>query len=172
MWRYFVPLGLIVLLAGFLLRGLYLNPTLIESPLVGQPIPEFSLPSLINRDERVESSDLTGRYSLLNVWAEWCAECYREHAFLMELADSGVPIYGYNYDDERDAALEFLETMGNSYVAIAEDSDGMAAIDWGIYGAPETFLIAQDGTILQKYISVMTPEVWATRFAPLIESTR
>jgi cytochrome c biogenesis protein CcmG/thiol:disulfide interchange protein DsbE len=90
----------------------------------------------------------------------------------MELADSGVPIYGYNYDDERDAALEFLETMGNPYVAIAEDSDGMAAIDWGIYGAPETFLIAPDGTILQKYISVMTPEVWATRFAPLIESTR
>lgn len=169
MWRYFIPVFVFVFLGGMLFRGLYLSPGNIESPLIGLPVPEFSLPSLTNPSQRVENSDLTGGYSLLNVWGEWCTECYREHPFLMELADAGIPIFGYNYRDERDAALMFLGTMGNPYVAVAEDSEGRVAIDWGIYGAPETFLIGPDGTILHKRVGAITPEIWAKEFVPLTD---
>lgn len=172
MWRYFVPVLASVLIGVFLFRGLFLSPSQIESPLVGQPVPAFSLPNLMNPTERIEHTDLIGRYTVLNVWAEWCNECYYEHPFLMQLAAEGVPIYGLNYKDERDAALEFLEQRGNPFVAIAEDSVGVVAIDWGIYGAPETFLIGPDGTILQKHISALTPDVWAEKFLPLLDSRR
>jgi cytochrome c biogenesis protein CcmG, thiol:disulfide interchange protein DsbE len=169
MWRYFIPVGVFAVLAAFFYRGLHLNPSAIESPLIGKPVPEFSLPSLTDPDATVGSNDLQGQVSLLNVWGTWCVECRREHGFLVELARSGIPIYGLNLKDDRASALDWLDRLGDPYVDSAFDEDGKVAIDWGVYGAPETFLIDRDGTILHKHISVLTPAIWQQRFLPIIE---
>lgn len=169
MWRYAVPIVLFVVLAGFFYRGLNLNPRYVPSPMVGKPAPEFSLPSLDDPADSVGTEDMLGQVYLMNVWGTWCVECRYEHSFLLELSETGgVPIYGYNLKDDRDSALRWLETLGNPYVETAADEDGHVAIDWGIYGAPETFLVDRDGTILQKHISPMTPTVWQRDFLPII----
>lgn len=170
MWRYAIPVVMLAVLGGFFLRGLNLNPRIIESALIGKPAPEFSLPSLLEPAEIIESADLAGRYSLLNVWATWCVECRREHGFLLELEASGIPIYGLNWKDERAAALEWLEVLGDPYIASAVDISGDVGIDYGVYGAPETFLIGPDGTILEKYLGPLSRTTWEALFVPLIEA--
>jgi cytochrome c biogenesis protein CcmG/thiol:disulfide interchange protein DsbE len=156
----------------FFYRGLYLNPGYIESPLIGRQAPEFSLPDLENPVASVGTNDLAGQVSLLNVWATWCIECRHEHDFLLQLARSGMPIYGLNWKDDQAAAIEWLETLGDPYIASATDQIGDVAIDYGVYGAPETFLIGPDLTILQKHLGPLTPAVWEAKFAPVIESIR
>jgi len=169
MWRYAIPVVVVVVLGVFLYRGLYLNPGYIPSPLVGQPAPEFSLPGLENPAQQVGSHDFAGKVALLNVWATWCIGCRQEHAFLLELSRTGgIPIYGLNWKDDRGAALKWLETLGDPYVATAFDPLGDVAIDWGVYGAPETFLIGRDGTVLHKHIAPLTPEIWQRDFLPKI----
>ncbi|HUF72921.1 MAG TPA: DsbE family thiol:disulfide interchange protein [Gammaproteobacteria bacterium] len=170
MWRYAIPVVLLLVLGAFFYRGLYLNPTFVESPLIGKPAPEFTLPDLENPEGTVGTEDIAGRYALLNVWATWCVECRHEHDFLLSLAESGMPIYGLNWKDERDKALEWLEVLGDPYVASAVDEIGDVAIDYGVYGAPETFLIGPDLTILAKHIGPLSTAIWEARFAPLIES--
>ena len=172
MWRYFVPVLLLLVMGGFFARGLNLSPGYIESPLIGKAAPGFSLPDLENPQSQVASADLAGRYTLLNVWATWCVECRHEHDFLLSLARSGVPIYGLNWKDERVAALEWLEVLGNPYVASAADEIGNVAIDYGVYGAPETFLLAPDLTVLHKHLGPLTPYYWETDFMPVIEAHR
>lgn len=169
-WRYAIPAALLAVLAALFLRGLQLQPGYEESPLVCQPAPEFSLPDLADPAERVGSPDLSGRMALLNVWATWCIGCRQEHAYLLELARSGVPIYGINWNDDREAALEWLDTLGNPYVASAFDDVGSVAIDYGVYAAPETFLISPDLTILDKHFGPFTPEVWAEWSTPAMGS--
>jgi cytochrome c biogenesis protein CcmG/thiol:disulfide interchange protein DsbE len=172
MWRYAVPVVALLVLGVFFYRGLYLNPGYIESPLIGKQAPEFSLPDLENPAASVGTADLSGKVSLLNVWATWCVECRHEHDFLLRLAASGMPIYGLNWKDDRAAALQWLETLGDPYVASATDEIGDVAIDYGVYGAPETFLIGPDLTILQKHLGPLTPAIWDAKFAPMIESAR
>ena len=172
MWRYTIPVVLFGVLAVFFYRGLYLNPGQVDSPLIGKCAPAFSLPDLENPAATVGTADLEGRTTLLNVWATWCVECRHEHQFLLDLAASGVPIYGLNWKDERDAALRWLETLGDPYVASAEDPIGDVAIDYGVYGAPETFLIGPDLTVLQKHLGPMTPAIWESKFEPFLESGR
>jgi len=170
MWRYGIPVVIFIVLALFFARGLRLNPGYIPSPFIGKPAPEFSLPSLLDPARSVGSEALQGQLSLFNVWATWCVGCRQEHSFLIELAESsGLPIYGLNWKDDRSAALRWLETLGNPYVDSAFDAEGLVAIDWGVYGAPETFLIDRDGTVLYKHIAPLTPEVWRTQFLPIIE---
>ena len=169
MWRYAIPVIVVAVLGVFLYRGLYLNPGYIPSPLVGKPAPEFTLPDLESPGRQVGSADFAGKVALLNVWATWCIGCRQEHAFLLELArTSGVPIYGLNWKDDRNAALKWLATLGDPYVATAYDPLGDVAIDWGVYGAPETFLIGRDGTVLHKHIAPLTPEIWERDFLPKI----
>ncbi|MFO7287321.1 MAG: DsbE family thiol:disulfide interchange protein [Gammaproteobacteria bacterium] len=169
MWRYAMPIVLFAVLGVFLYRGLYLNPGSLESPLVGRPAPEFSLPSLEDPLREVGSDDFAGQVALLNVWATWCVGCRQEHPYLLELArTSGIPIYGLNWKDDRAAALEWLARLGDPYVASAFDSEGDVAIDWGVYGAPETFLIGRDGTVLHKHIGPLMPEIWRRDFLPKI----
>lgn len=169
MWRYTVPIVAFLVIAVFLYRGLNLNPRYIPSPLVGKPAPEFSLPSLADPTIEVGTADMAGKLSMMNVWGTWCVECRYEHAFLLELSrTTGIPIYGFNLKDERDAALDWLATLGNPYVTTGADEEGRVAIDWGIYGAPETFLIDRDGTILHKHISPLTAEVWERDFMPIV----
>jgi cytochrome c biogenesis protein CcmG/thiol:disulfide interchange protein DsbE len=169
MWRYALPIAAFLIVAGFLYRGLSLNPRYIPSPMVGQPAPEFSLPSLRDPSTEIGTADMRGQLSLLNVWGTWCVECRYEHAFLLELSrTSGIPIYGFNLKDDRESALEWLATLGDPYVESAADVEGYVAVDWGIYGAPETFLIDRDGTILHKHISPLTPDTWARDFLPIV----
>ena len=169
MWRYAVPITVFAVLAAFFYRGLNLNPSFIPSPMVGKPAPEFSLPSLSDPGVQIGTADMAGKLSLMNVWGTWCVECRYEHDFLLEVAEtSGIPIYGFNLKDDRASAINWLATLGDPYVESATDVEGYVAIDWGIYGAPETFLIDRDGTILHKHISPLTATIWERDFMPII----
>jgi cytochrome c biogenesis protein CcmG/thiol:disulfide interchange protein DsbE len=170
MWRYAIPLVLLAAIAFFFYRGLSLDPRDVPSALIGKQMPEFSLPSLADPDTPIGSRDMAGKVVLLNVWGTWCIECRHEHGFLLELARSGVPIYGLNLRDERPAALSWLATLGNPYVGSGFDERGVTAVDWGVTAAPETFLIGRDGRVLFKHISPMTAQVWRQDFVPLIRT--
>jgi cytochrome c biogenesis protein CcmG/thiol:disulfide interchange protein DsbE len=172
MWKYLIPAFVLAILGVFFYQGLYLNPGQIESPLIGKSAPAFSLPDLKQPSEQVTNESFADQYSLLNVWATWCVECRHEHGYLMELADNGMPIYSINWKDERAAALEWLAVLGDPYVETGADEIGDVAIDYGVYGAPETFLIGPDQTILVKHIGPLNPAIWNAKFAPLLESDR
>ena len=168
MWRYLAPLAIFLVIGVFFFVGLRLDPNYVPSALIGKPIPTFSLPSVTDPENLLTNDALAGRVSLVNVWGTWCVECRHEHGFLLELARDGVPIYGLNLKDERPAAIDWLNRLGNPYVTSGFDPEGKAAIDWGVTGAPETFLIDRDGTILHKHISPLTAQVWQSDFLPLI----
>jgi cytochrome c biogenesis protein CcmG, thiol:disulfide interchange protein DsbE len=170
MWRYLVPLSLLLVIVVVFYRGLYLDPSYVPSPLIGQPAPQFDLPNLQQPDERLTHAELAqGRPVLVNVWATWCEGCWIEHAKLVEIAESGViPIYGLNWKDDDRLALDWLRRGGDPYVATGVDTDGRVAIDWGVYGAPETFLIDGQGYVRYKHLGPITTEVWEREFLPRI----
>jgi cytochrome c biogenesis protein CcmG/thiol:disulfide interchange protein DsbE len=173
--RFALPLALFALLVVVLAISIRHSPEkgIIVSPLVGRKAPGFALPSLTDAQHMVSSGDLQGRWYLLNVWGTWCVECRAEHAMLVEVGHSGViPIIGLDWKDEDDHALEWLAQLGNPYQAIGVDHDGRTAIDWGVYGAPETFLVDGEGRVIYKFISPMTPEVWQHDFLPRIQAAR
>jgi cytochrome c biogenesis protein CcmG/thiol:disulfide interchange protein DsbE len=173
MLKYGIPLILAVVLGVFLTIGLNRDPRYVPSPLIGKPAPEFSLPSLQNPAYAVSSSELRGQAWVLNVWGTWCGGCRQEHETLVAIASQKtVPIIGLNWKDDNAAAQEWLRTLGNPYAVVATDHEGRTAIDWGVYGAPETFLIGPDGTVLYKHIAPMTMEVWNTEFLPRIAAAR
>ncbi len=167
--RYLVPLGIFAVLVAFLFRGLSLDPKLVPSPLVGKPMPAFTLTRLDNPNATISDADLKGKVSLLNIWATWCASCRAEHDVLLQLAETGeVAIYGLNYKDNRADAQRWLRQLGDPYEANAFDEDGRVGIDWGVYGAPETFVIDSQGIIRHKHIGPLTTEVVKTQLLPLI----
>ena len=169
MWRYLIPLALFAVLGAFFVRGFNLNPGFVPSPLIGKPIPAFSVGRLKEPEAAFSSEESQGQVALFNVWATWCGGCRAEHPFLLELSKtSGVPIYGLDWKDDRDSALRWLNTLGDPYVLSGFDDVGNVAIDWGVYGAPETFLIGRDGTVLYKHIAPLTPDVWQQEFLPRI----
>jgi cytochrome c biogenesis protein CcmG/thiol:disulfide interchange protein DsbE len=173
MAKFLIPLGLFVVLGVFLAIGLNRDPRYVPSPLIGKPAPEFSLPSLQDSSYPVSTKELLGQPWVLNVWGTWCGGCRQEHDTLIAIArQKTVPIIGLNWKDDNLAAQQWLQQLGNPYAVVAEDRDGRVAIDWGVYGAPETFLIGPDGTVLYKHIAPMTMEVWNTEFLPRIESAR
>lgn len=152
--------------------GLQRDPSALPSPYIDNPAPALDLPSLTQPDRRVTRDRLLGDVSLVNVWATWCVGCREEHGFLMELAESGtVPIYGINWRDKRADALRWLQQFGDPYVDSGFDEDGRAGIDWGVYGAPETFLIDAAGTVLHKHLGPLSWPVWQRDFVPLIEAS-
>ena len=110
---------------------------------------------------------------MLNVWGTWCVGCRAEHETLLAIAQQKVvPIVGLNWKDDNAAAQQWLRDLGNPYAVVAEDREGRTAIDWGVYGAPETFLIGPDGTVLYKHIAPMTMEDWNKEFLPRIQAAR
>jgi cytochrome c biogenesis protein CcmG, thiol:disulfide interchange protein DsbE len=169
MIRYLLPLGIFIALVLLLAAGLTLNPRLVPSPLVGKPLPEFSLEELREPGRSLTSADLSGKVSLLNAWATWCVECRREHPVLVDIAREGtVPVYGLNYKDQRPQAIEWLERLGNPYAASGFDADGRVGLDLGVYGLPETFLVDAKGIIVHKHIGPISREVWEQEFVPVI----
>jgi cytochrome c biogenesis protein CcmG/thiol:disulfide interchange protein DsbE len=153
--RRFMPLIVFVALVILLAIGLTLNPRLVPSPLIGKPAPEFELPLLL-KEGSFSNKDLMGQVTLVNVWASWCFACRQEHETVKFLSRNGVRIIGLNYKDEPDDAKNWLARLGNPYQDIAADYDGRIAIDWGVYGAPETFLIDQQGIIRHKVIGPLS----------------
>ena len=153
--------------------GLTKDPSELPSTLIGKPAPAFSLPSLQDTDVTIGSDNLKGQVVLFNVWATWCVGCRQEHEFLMQLASQGnVPIYGLNWRDNRDAALDWLRQLGDPYVATAFDEDARVGIDWGVYAAPETFLLDAEGVIIHKHLGPLDMTIWQRDFMPKISAAR
>ncbi len=173
MTRYLAPLGIFLVLVVFLAIGLRLNPREVPSPLVGKPAPYFELATVKDPERKVGLADLKQDVSLCNVWASWCVSCRQEHPLLVELARRKlVAIYGLNYKDTREDALDWLRRLGNPYAASAFDADGRVGLDWGVYGVPETFIIDHKGTIRHKHIGPITPDAWEETILPLIQQLR
>ena len=175
MWKFAVPIVAFVALAVLFAFGL--NPKrdihALPSPLIGKPAPLFKLTDVSDPARIVSNADLKGQVYVLNVWGTWCVECRREHEELLAIARQHVvPLIGLDYQDERGRAQQWLQQLGNPYEAVGFDTDGRTAIDWGVYGAPETFLVDGSGRIVFKYISPITPEVWSSEFLPRIEAAR
>lgn len=171
--RFALPLAAFALLLVVLVVGLKHAPQkdIIPSPLIGKAAPQFSLPNLFDRDHPLDANALRGRWSLVNVWGTWCVECRAEHATLLQIKQQGrVPIIGIDWKDDDADALTWLAQLGNPYERIGTDHDGRVAIDWGVYGAPESFLINPSGTVVYKHIGAMTLQVWQQEFLPRIAS--
>ena len=172
-WRFALPLAIFIGLVFFLWKGLSLNPREIPSPLVDKPVPQFSLPQLHAPDRKLSAADLKGQVWLLNVWGSWCVSCRVEHPLLVQLEKSGlVPIYGLNWKDRREDAVAWLNKFGDPYKASLADVDGRVAIDFGVYGAPETFVIDKQGIIRLKHIGPLSPEAMRDTILPLIEKLK
>ena len=169
MFKYLIPVVLFFVLVGFLFIGLYKDPSEVPSPLIGKPSPQFVLPRLANNQATITEKEFLGKVSLLNVWATWCYACREEHPVLNDLADRNIAvIYGLNYKDNSTAAKQYLKNYGNPYTANAFDESGRVGIEWGVYGAPETFLIDKKGIIRYKHIGPLTFEDVENVIIPLI----
>ena len=156
-------------LAAVLYFGLFRDPREVPSPLIGKPAPAFTLAQLDNPSTNFSPADMKGKVWLLNVWASWCPNCKDEHPDLLDLKRRNVvPIIGLNYKDKRDLGLDVLRKTGDPYTVNAFDPEGKAALDWGVYGAPETFLIDREGIIRAKHVGPISQEIFAQKFAPLL----
>lgn len=163
-----LPLLGFLLLVGFLLRGLFSDPTELSSALVGKPVPTFSVPDIYDTQKIHTEQVLQGRPMLLNVWATWCPTCRAEHDYLNQLADQGVYIVGLNYkDDSRSKAVSWLNTLGDPYQLNLFDESGRVAIEFGVYGAPETFVIDAQGRIRYRHVGDVNERVWQQVIGPM-----
>lgn len=170
---YVIPIAVFVSLALTLGWGLTNNPREIPSALIGKAVPQFSLQPVKGRTFGLSSDDLRGEVSLVNVFASWCVACREEHPVFMQMkADGVVPIHGLNYKDHPDNAARWLNTMGDPYTRTGADINGRVAIDWGVYGVPETFVITRDGHIAHKHIGAVTPKVLEEEILPVIRRLR
>lgn len=171
--KLFIPLIVFLLLAAVFLRleqrmvtGDY-DPSALPSALIGKPVPAFTLPTLTDAEAQKTAADLDLRPALINVWATWCVACRVEHAYLNQLAENGITIYGLNYKDERDEALLWLERLGNPYRFNLFDAQGRLGLNLGVYGAPETYVIDAEGIIRYRHVGVMDEKVWQKKIVPL-----
>lgn len=168
MSRFVIPLVLFVVLVVFLAIGLRHDPHEVPSPLINKPAPGFQLAQLRDPSKSFSAEEMRGKVWLLNVWASWCITCRDEHPLLLEYAKSkAVPIYGLNYKDKREDALSWLGDLGDPYVLSVSDLDGRVGINYGVYGAPETYLIDRNGVIRFKQIGPVTPDIWEQKILPL-----
>jgi len=176
-WRprliYLLPLAAFASLAIAFAVGLHRDPGLVPSPLIGREIPKFSLPPVQGRSLGLSSADLTGEVSLVNVFASWCVACRAEHPLFMGLKENGaVRVHGLNYKDAPADAAAWLDTLGDPYTRTGADRDGRVAIDWGVYGVPETYVITKVGRIAHKQVGPITPKDLQRTILPLIERLR
>jgi len=179
MKRFLVPAIGFLLLFGLLgyalwqIRSGEMSPREIPSPLVGKPLPAFSLAGLQDQKRTFTKKDFAGQVYLLNIWASWCTACRQEHPFLMVLPkQEGVLLVGLDYKDKREDAFGFLNEMQNPYDHILTDPGGHYGIELGVYGVPETFLVDANGVIRYKQIGPIDAQVWNQRIAPMIRQLK
>jgi len=172
-WRYFLPLAIFVGLLWFLYTGLSLNPREIPSALINKPTPGFELAQLHSPDKKFGNTDMKGKVWLLNVWGSWCVSCRYEHPFLNQLAkEQVVPIVGLNWKDKPEDAKAWLAKFGDPYMVSVSDLDGRTAIDFGVYGAPETFVIDATGMIRYKHTGPIDATVLREKLLPVIRELK
>lgn len=161
-------IGLAVLLFVSVRMNSGKDNSAIASPLIGKPAPALNLPELAMPEQRISVAQLQGKAYVLNVWGSWCVSCRVEHPVITELAKSGALVVGYNYKDSDENATQWLAEFGNPFALIVQDEDGTAALDWGIYGAPETFVIDANGIVRFKHIGPLTSEIIDQSIRPIL----
>lgn len=167
------PLALFLVLGAYFAIGLSRDPSRIPSVLIDRPLPEFDLPSIEGRAEGLASGDLAGEVALVNIWASWCVSCLIEHPVLLEISRSDdVLIAGLDWKDKPGDGARWLEKHGDPYARIGDDADGRTAIDFGVTGAPETFIVDRQGRIRYKQIGPITPEIWRRQLKPLVDQLK
>jgi cytochrome c biogenesis protein CcmG, thiol:disulfide interchange protein DsbE len=176
---YLLPLLLFLVVAGYFVLGLGRNPAYVPSALLSKPVPEFTLPPLAGREARAPEGGLTtadlkqGEVTIVNVFASWCVPCRIEHPFLTKLAqEQGVRIHAINYKDKPEDAVGWLQRLGDPYGRIGADRDGRAAIEWGVYGVPETFVVDGTGTIRYRFAGPLDPGEIERNLLPLLRKLR
>ena len=190
MKKFFIPLGLFLVLVAFLAVGLKRNPQEIPSPLLGKPAPLFSLSTLDAGGAKFGPQDMKGKVWMLNVWATWCAACRDEHPLLVAFSKANqLPIVGLNYKEvqaqdapagrqltpedklriARDRSAVWLQRLGDPYVVSVFDLDGRVGIDYGVYGVPETYIIDKEGVIRFKQVGAVTLETLQSQILPLVQ---
>ena len=176
-----LPVVVFLTLAGFFFVALQSGgPSVLPSTLINRPVPEFSLPPVEGlrvagkQAPGFQASDLvTGEVTLLNVWASWCVPCRAEHPLLTELAEKhNMKIFGLNFKDKPENAVRFLGTLGNPFYRVGSDRKGKGAIELGVYGIPETFVVDGQGNIRYKIVGQLTPASIERRLKPEIERAR
>ncbi|MCW0218446.1 MAG: DsbE family thiol:disulfide interchange protein [Prosthecobacter sp.] len=171
LWR-LLPFFIFAALVLLFWRGLSLDPKKLPSVQTGKALPDFRLPALNDETQVLTPARMLGQVSLLNVWASWCSACVDEQVFLMSLAAQGIPIFGLNYKDEPAQAKAWLKEWGNPYQMIGSDISGKVAIDLGVYGAPETFLVDAKGIIRYRHVGTLNEASWTKEFLPKIQMLR
>ncbi|PJG85151.1 DsbE family thiol:disulfide interchange protein [Conservatibacter flavescens] len=165
----FLPLVFVFAICLLLLAGLQQDPKKIASALIGKPVPEFHLPNLLSPQQVLNNNHLPKQWHLLNVWGSWCSYCREEHPFLMSLKAEGVQIVGLNYRDKVQGAVEMLQRMGDPFLFSIDDSQGKLALNLGVDGAPETYLVDENGVIRYRYSGAINQKIWTQEFLPEIE---
>lgn len=164
-----LPLVIFAVISIAFAIGLTLDPSEIPSVLIGKKVPEFDLPPVQGRTLGLSNKNLEGEVSLVNVFASWCQACKQEHPILMGIAKSKiVPVHGLNYKDAPDDAQQWLDSLGDPYTRTGADIDGRVAIDWGVYGVPETFVIDKAGYIAYKHIGPVNSKTYEEKILPVI----
>lgn len=146
------------------------DPNALRSAREGQPAPAVVLTQLGRAQPFTNETLRDGDVKLVNYWASWCAPCRAEHPLLTELAEDGLPIYGINYKDDPEKARAFLEELGDPYAGLGADVTGRTALDWGLYGVPETYVLAGDGTVMLRFAGPLTDDVMERRIRPALEA--
>lgn len=161
LWVFIIPLLIFVVLVVMLFRQLGKPTEVNTSRVVGQPLPEFSLPLLSDTARQMTKADLPNSPFLLNVWGSWCPTCYVEHPFLMQLHAKGVPMVGVNYKDELPDALAYLNEYQDPFMFSIQDLSGEYALDLGLMGAPESYVVGADGVVYQHIVGEVGEMNWA-----------
>jgi cytochrome c biogenesis protein CcmG/thiol:disulfide interchange protein DsbE len=165
----FAPLILFILLGGYFVVGLGRDPSRIPSVLIDRPLPSIELPAIEGFDAGFSSDDIKGEVALINIFGSWCASCAIEHPMLMEIASGGeVVLVGIDWKDPKGEGARWLARHGNPYDFIGDDAAGRTAIDLGVTGAPETFVVDRNGRIRYKQIGPITPRIWREELGPLV----
>lgn len=164
-----VPVAIAATLGLVFYGGLFNSDDPLPSALIGRPVPEFALPPIEGRDDGLINADLVGQVSIVNFWASWCAPCRAEMPMLREVAARGaLPVFGMNYKDRADQALSFLADLGDPYTRIGADATGRVAIDWGVYGLPETFVIDAAGRIAYRQVGPFDRRILEEKLLPVV----
>ncbi|CAA6605099.1 Thiol:disulfide interchange protein DsbE [Rhodospirillaceae bacterium LM-1] len=169
---YLLPVLIFVGLLGFFFKGLFLDPKAIPSVLIDKPVPNIDLAALPGRgDTGLKSEHLKGQVSLVNIFGSWCVACVAEHPYLMKIkAEGSVPIMGIDWRDDPKAGMAWLQKHGDPYERVGADpAPGHASVDFGVTGAPESFVVDRDGRIRYKHVGIIDDRVWKQTLLPIIK---